>query len=65
MSGNLKDDSIAEELESTRWEYRQSDDRKFLFDPIGTVFGSFRWDGQSKPIIPPRQTTPDTGDRGE
>ena len=52
MSVDPKEDSIAEKLEGTRWEYSQSEDRRFLFDPIGRVFGTFRWDGQPKPINP-------------
>lgn len=49
MSRDRKDDSIARELEGTRWEYNQSKDRRFLFDPIGKIFRTFRWDGDSEP----------------
>ena len=45
------DDSIAEKLDATRWDYSQSDDRRFLLDPIGRIFGTFCWDGH-----PPRPT---------
>jgi hypothetical protein len=44
------DDSIAEKLARTRWDYRQSDDRRFLLDPIGRIFRTFCWDGQPKQI---------------
>jgi hypothetical protein len=45
MSRLPGEDSIAEKLEHTRWDYSQSDDRRFLLDPIGKFFSTFRWDG--------------------
>jgi hypothetical protein len=39
------EDSIAEKLGLTRWDYTQGDDRSFLLDPIGKFFSTFRWDG--------------------
>ena len=45
------DDSIADKLDDTCWDYSQSDDRRFLLDPIGPIFGTFCWDGR-----PPRPT---------
>jgi hypothetical protein len=50
MTDTIRDDSIAEELEETRWDYSQRDDRRFLLAPIGEVFGTFRWDG--RPMVP-------------
>jgi hypothetical protein len=47
------DDSIAGKLEATRWDYTQSDDRRFLLDPIGRIFGTFCWDGRPRRILPP------------
>jgi hypothetical protein len=40
------EDSIADKLEGTDWDYSQSEDRRFLFEPIGKIFGTFRWDGE-------------------
>lgn len=45
MSEKPREDSIAEKLEGTSWDYRQSEDRRFLLDPIGEFFGTFCWDG--------------------
>lgn len=63
MSPDPKEDSIAEKLEGTKWEYSQSEDRRFLFDPIGWVFGTFRWDGKSRARKPSKSNTPDAADR--
>lgn len=52
MSDKWKDDSLAEKLEGTKWDYRQSDDRRFLFHPIGEIFSTFCWDGNPKPVVP-------------
>lgn len=52
MSDKWKEDSLAEELEGTKWDYSQRDDRRFLFRPIGEIFSTFCWDGDPKPIIP-------------
>jgi hypothetical protein len=46
VSDRIREDSIAEQLEGTRWDYSQRDDRRFLLTPIGQVFGTFRWDGR-------------------
>ncbi len=59
MSPDPKEDSIAEKLEGTRWEYSQSEDRRFLLDPIGQVFGTFRWDGGPGTAKPSKTTPPD------
>jgi hypothetical protein len=50
VSDTRKEDSIAEKLEGTRWEYRQRDDSRFLLDPIGQHFGTFCWDGNPKRV---------------
>jgi hypothetical protein len=50
MSGKPGEDSIAEKLEGTRWDYSQRDDPSFLFAPIGEIFGTVRWDGQPEGI---------------
>ena len=49
MSDDLRDDSFAEKLEATKWDYTQSEDRRFLLEPIGEFFGTFRWDGKPEP----------------
>lgn len=46
MSKDRLEDSIADDLERTRWDYSQSDDRRFLLDPIGRFFRTFCWDGR-------------------
>lgn len=46
MSDDVREDSIAEELEDTRWDYSQRKDRRFLLEPIGEIFKSFCWDGR-------------------
>jgi hypothetical protein len=51
VSDKWKDDSLAEKLEGTKWDYTQSDDRRFLLDPIGQIFSTFCWDGDPKPVI--------------
>jgi len=51
VSDKLKDDSIAEKLEGTKWEYSQSEDRRFLFDPIGQIFSTFCWDGNPERVV--------------
>lgn len=58
MTVDPKEDSIAEKLEGTMWEYSQSEDRRFLLDPIGMVFGTFRWDGQPEKVQPVRTEIP-------
>lgn len=50
------DDSFAEKLEATKWEYRQSDDRRFLLDPIGQIFGTFCWDGKPERLAPRKRS---------
>jgi hypothetical protein len=64
MTVDPKEDSIAEKLEGTRWEYSQSEDRRFLLDPIGRVFGTFRWDGQPETEHPIRPALPGAIDLG-
>lgn len=51
MSDKWKDDSLAEQLEDTKWDYKQSDDRRFLFHPIGEIFSTFCWDGKPESVI--------------
>lgn len=51
MSDKPKDDSLAEQLEDTKWDYKQSDDRRFLFHPIGEIFSTFCWDGNPESVI--------------
>lgn len=64
MSDKWKEDSLAEKLEGTKWDYSQSDDRRFLFVPIGRIFGTFCWDGNPKPVLPrtPKGGGDDKGD---
>jgi hypothetical protein len=57
VSSERKKDSLAEELDRTRWEYSQSEDRRFLLDPIGKFFGTFRWDDEKSD--PANAPTPD------
>ncbi len=52
MSDKWKDDSLAEKLEDTKWDYSQNDDRRFLLHPIGRIFSTFCWDGKPKPVVP-------------
>jgi hypothetical protein len=54
MTDTVREDSIADELEETRWDYSQRDDRRFLLAPIGEVFATFRWDGRPTPPAPVR-----------
>ena len=56
MSPKGKDDSIAEKLEGTNWEYSQSDDCRFLLDPIGQIFSTFCWDGKPERLAPRKRT---------
>lgn len=56
MKPKWKDDSFAEELEATKWEYRQSDDRRFLLDPIGRIFSTFCWDGKPERLAPRKRS---------
>ena len=63
MSADWKDDSIAEKLEGTRWDYSQKDDRRFLLDPIGKVFGTFRWDGKPERVF--HRKRQDAGDEAD
>jgi hypothetical protein len=60
VTDKWKDDSLAEKLEGTKWDYNQNDDRRFLFHPIGKIFSTFCWDGKPKPVI--RRTPGDGGD---
>lgn len=46
MSGKVREDSIADKLEGTQWDYSQRLDRSFLLEPIGEIFGTFCWDGK-------------------
>jgi hypothetical protein len=63
MSEPVKDDdSIAEKLNETRWDYSQREDRRFLLDPIGRIFGLFCWDGRPRPVIQPPLRLPDEDD---
>lgn len=64
MSPKIKDDSIAEKLGETEWGYSQSDDRRFLLDPIGKIFSTFCWDGRPKRIVPQRRTGVDQDSKG-
>jgi hypothetical protein len=45
------EDSIADKLEGTEWDYTQRDDPRFLLAPIGEIFGTFRWDGRPEPVV--------------
>ena len=56
MSPNWKDDSIATKLKGTKWEYSQSDDRRFLLDPIGKIFSTFCWNGKPESLTPRKRT---------
>ena len=51
MSDKIREDSIAEKLEDTRWDYSQRDDRNFLLEPIGAIFGTFCWDGKPERLV--------------
>ena len=53
------EDSIAEKLGLTRWDYSQGDDRRFLLDPIGKFFSTFRWDGTPDTAVVIRPTPND------
>ena len=55
MSDEVREDSIAERLEGTRWDYSQRDDRRFLLAPIGEIFGTFCWDGRPERVSPVRR----------
>jgi len=56
MSGKKPgEDSIAEKLEETRWEYSPHDDPRFLLAPIGEIFGTFCWDGAPGPSTTTRK----------
>ena len=52
MGDKIREDSIAEKLEGTRWDYSQRLDRSFLLEPIGEIFGTFCWDGKPERIAP-------------
>lgn len=52
MSDKIREDSIADKLEGTRWDYSQRLDRSFLLEPIGEIFGTFCWDGQPDRAVP-------------
>lgn len=55
MKEKPREDSIAEKLEGTRWDYSQRLDRSFLLKPIGAIFGTFCWDGTPKRMVPPKR----------
>jgi hypothetical protein len=50
VSGQHGEESIAERLEGTEWEYSQHRDKSFLLTPIGEIFASFCWDGNPERI---------------
>jgi len=50
VSKNPGEDSIADKLEGTEWDYSQRDDPRFLLAPIGEIFGTFCWDGRPERI---------------
>jgi hypothetical protein len=63
MSKLPGEDSIAEKLEHTRWDYTQSDDRRFLLDPIGKFFSTFRWEGaEPGPVVVRSSSDAETGE---
>lgn len=50
MSKKPGEDSIAEKLKGTEWDYSQREDSRFLLAPIGEIFGTFCWDGKPEHI---------------
>ncbi len=65
MTGFPNEDSIAEKLEHTRWDYSQGDDRRFLLDPIGKFFNTIRWDGvEPGRVVVRSSSNPDAGTDG-
>lgn len=52
MSGKIRENSIADKLEGTHWDYSQRLDRSFLLEPIGEIFGTFCWDGKPDRVAP-------------
>lgn len=62
MTKEPGEDSIAEELEGTQWDYSQRDDRSFLLAPIGEIFGTFCWDGKPERIAMTRRPADTTDD---
>jgi hypothetical protein len=56
------EDSIAEKLKGTEWDYSQRDDSKFLLAPIGKIFGTFCWDGKPERIATIKRRTDDSSD---
>jgi len=50
VSDKVREDSIADKLEGTHWDYSQRLDRSFLLEPIGEIFGTFCWDGKPNHI---------------
>ena len=64
MSDDIREDSIAEKLKDTRWDYSQNDDRNFLLEPIGAIFGTFCWDGNPERLaVVRRESDAPNGDR--
>jgi len=65
MSGRIRDDdSIAEKLEHTKWDYSQRQDRSFLLEPIGSIFSTFCWDGKPERVIPVKREPEDEITKG-
>ena len=64
MSKKPGEDSIAEKLEGTQWEYSQRDDPSFLLTPIGEIFGTFCWDGNPERISVIRRGSDEDESRG-
>ena len=63
MADKVREDSIAEKLQGTRWDYSQRQDRSFLLEPIGEIFGTFCWDGQPGRVVPRKRR--DDSDRDD
>jgi len=51
VNDDVREDSIADKLEGTRWDYSQRHDRSFLLEPIGEIFGTFCWDGRPDRVV--------------
>jgi hypothetical protein len=62
VSKNPGEDSIADKLEGTEWDYSQRDDPRFLLTPIGEIFGTFCWDGKPERIATFSRRGDDAGD---
>lgn len=65
MSKKPGEDSIADELEGTEWDYSQREDSRFLLAPIGEIFGTFCWDGRPERIAAVKRRRDDPGDQPE